>query len=295
MGDTLDRFEDVKTTLLSSVVDFLDSVSKKVRTFLIIGNHDYPNNSVFLSKIHPFTSLKFWGERMTVVDEIMIREVKGRLLCFAPYIATGRFKEALETEPLWADSCVVFCHQEFKGCKMGAITSIDGDEWELDYPKVVSGHIHDYQKPQENIVYVGSPMQHAFGDRDLKTISLLIWEDGSKSHHEERINLKLPRMEMAHIDANNVESYVADKNKILKIVIRGTVAENLAVKKLLLIKEWKDAGHKVVFKDVSIEKKDLDRVKVSAVSFREALGCAISGDPELEKIYLEIFNGEHGI
>ena len=44
---------------------------------------------------------------------------------------------------------------------MGAIVSVDGDQWGLDDPYVVSGHIHSKQPPQENIYYPDEDQFHS--------------------------------------------------------------------------------------------------------------------------------------
>jgi DNA repair exonuclease SbcCD nuclease subunit len=56
---------------------------------------------------------------------------------------------------------------------MGAIVSKDGDEWNEEFPQIISGHIHDNQTPQKNIYYTGSPLQHAFGDTDKRVVCII--------------------------------------------------------------------------------------------------------------------------
>ncbi len=73
----------------------------------------------------------------------------------------------------------IFAHQEFYGCKMGAIESIEGDKWDHSFPLVISGHIHSEQRPQKNIFYPGSVIQHAFGESEDNGLLLLIF-NGSK-------------------------------------------------------------------------------------------------------------------
>ena len=111
---------------------------------------------------------------------------------FVPYVPPGKFDDAIKTCDDIGDikdyKCI-FAHQEFYGAKMGAIISKDGDKWPLHNPLVVSGHIHDYQRPQENIIYIGTPMQHAFGDNTKKTISILTINNISEECIENRITL----------------------------------------------------------------------------------------------------------
>ena len=84
----------------------------------------------------------------------------------------GRFHEALGTKK-WTDATCIWAHQEFYGCKMGAIVSVEGDKWDLHSPLVISGHIHSKQRPQENVYYSGSAMQHAFGESEKNIIAYI--------------------------------------------------------------------------------------------------------------------------
>ncbi len=42
------------------------------------------------------------------------------------------------------------------------------------FPLVISGHIHSEQRPQKNIFYPGSVIQHAFGESEDNGLLLLI-------------------------------------------------------------------------------------------------------------------------
>ncbi len=57
---------------------------------------------------------------------------------------------------MWKNVNCIFAHQEFYGCKMGAIESIEGDKWDHSFPLVISGHIHSEQRPQKIFFYPGS-------------------------------------------------------------------------------------------------------------------------------------------
>ena len=109
-----------------------------------------------------------------------------------------RFEEALNTlQESWKTADAIFCHQEFYGVQMGAIKSLDGDKWLLDYPYVFSGHIHDRQQLQPNLYYVGSCLQHAFGESSKKTVALLNFEKESINILE--IPTNLPRKKIVYV------------------------------------------------------------------------------------------------
>ena len=75
----------------------------------------------------------------------------------------------------WELADCIFAHQEFRGCKMGKEIS-KGDEWNAEYPLVISGHIHDYQIVGKNILYPGSSIQHTYTETHNKRIWLVDWD-----------------------------------------------------------------------------------------------------------------------
>ena len=106
-------------------------------------------------------ALKKW-DNVCVVDKPIITKIGEVNIAMCPYVPNGRFVEALSTTigNDWRNCRMIFAHQEFKGCKMGHIISTEGDEWSDEYPPIISGHIHDYQKIN-NIFYPGSAIQHS--------------------------------------------------------------------------------------------------------------------------------------
>lgn len=153
-GDTLDSHEHVDSQLLNKALSIVRSTRRAVtgNVYIIVGNHDYINNKQFCSHEHWLNVLKEWP-RIVVVDKVTWI-VEGRMMC-VPYVYPGRFSEAL------ADNRVegtIFCHQEFKGCKLGCITSMDGDEHPTTTTVVdiISGHIHEKHRIGGSIYYPGN-------------------------------------------------------------------------------------------------------------------------------------------
>ena len=170
-GDVMHYHERLFTPALNLALSFLDHLRKIAPTYVLVGNHDAINNSIFLTDQHWMNALKDW-DNLVIVDRVLV--TGDTIMC--PYVPPGRFVEALETvltKEEWQSKRIIFAHQEFRGCKMGAITSVDGDQWESDWPLVVSGHIHDNQRVGSNIYYPGAPLQHAFGDTDTRVVCLI--------------------------------------------------------------------------------------------------------------------------
>ena len=283
LGDILDRHESIHVSPLTRSINFLFKLKQLCYTFVLIGNHDLKNNRQFLSDEHPFTSLKYW-EGIKIVDFTTEFVCKNERFIFVPYVQPGRFSEALSKIESFQNAKCIFAHQEFKGCKMGALISTEGDEWDIKNPFVVSGHIHDFQTPQTNILYTGTPIQHSFGDNHQKTISHFIFNDNDKVH--ERIDLKLPRKMIVRLNVDEVSTYIPDKNSQIKIIISGSVAEIKGIKEHQNIKDWRKQNFKICFKESS---KNIETEFKPKIKYSQLLYEKIRDDQNLQRVYVELF------
>ena len=148
-------------------------------------------------------------------------------------------------------------HQEFYGCKMGAITSIEGDKWPIDSPIVISGHIHSNQKPQQNIYYPGSSLQHAFGESEKNIIPVISFLEEDYNIREE--DLGLTRKKILYVDIENINDFkLPDTEDKLKIKLSGNYEEFKVFKKTQKYKELSKRGIKIVYKHKKIEEEKID-------------------------------------
>ena len=233
-GDVMHYHERLFTQCLNKSIDFLKKLTDIAYTYVLVGNHDYINNSEFLSQNHWMNSIKNW-KNLKIVDEVI--EEKEFLLC--PYVYPGRFIEALETKTKdWINKKIIFAHQEFKGCKMGAITSVDGDSWNDNYPYIVSGHIHDNQKVGENIYYPGSPLQHAFGDIETRVLCHISLDNSENRPEILDIDLNVPKKRIIKTTLSNIKD-VTKKNDSEQIKIKLDTT-NEEFKLFKETKEYKD-------------------------------------------------------
>ena len=194
-------------------------------------------------------ALKKW-DNVTIVDKVIVESG----VTFCPYVFPGRFTEALDTVPGSSESSIIFCHQEFRGCDMGVVKSVDGDDPDKFKSLVVSGHIHDNQRLSKNIYYVGAPLQHTFSEKEKRVLFVL---DGTQiTEIPVRIGLKRnihsTCSETASIDLKSI-----DCNVETRLVISGSVTECKSFKRTAkyknLIKKCK-----VIFRTTS---EVLDTVK----------------------------------
>lgn len=218
-GDVMHYHERLFTQCLNKSLYFLNKLSRIAYTYVLVGNHDYINNSEFLTENHWMNSLKTVNN-LKIVDTVL--EEDDFIMC--PYVYCGRFIEALETKTKkWMDKKLIFAHQEFRGCKMGAIISTEGDEWKEDYPFVISGHIHDNQKIGSNIYYPGTPLQHSFGDSDIRVLCNISLNSHSKIPEIVDIPLNVPKKRIVKTNLINLKN-------IAKTIISNTTNSTDSIK-----------------------------------------------------------------
>lgn len=223
LGDLLDTHEKANVYVYNKAIELLDVLSSITKTFLLIGNHDRPNNSVYLTEEHFFTPLKKWPN-LVVVDKVMeeiIYQSTGERIVLVPYVPPGRFMDALNTINFdRSKTRAIFCHQEFYGCSYGPRKSEVGDKWDDSFPLIVSGHIHQYNWLQDNILYVGTPYQIAYNEEPEKGVVILSFKDDG-TFHEKRFGLGVTKKKVIDIDIDNLNSLVIPSGYDVKLIIRG--------------------------------------------------------------------------
>ncbi len=254
-GDLLHTHERLHTLALNRAIEFLEKLSQTHQVYCLVGNHDMINNQQFLSKNHWMTCLEKANNRIRIIDKAVSISHNDIQFTLVPYVAPGRFVEAMEASGVsnWKESRVIFAHQEFKGCKMGAIVSEHGDVWDEDSPMVVSGHIHDNQRPQDNIYYPGAPIQHSYGDAGDNVV-VLVKVDEEVSFHE--IETGCGNKKTKTVTLEKIEEFIKkgfDEDVELKVNITGDANELKAFQKSKKYKELTEKGVKVNLKPTVIE------------------------------------------
>jgi DNA repair exonuclease SbcCD nuclease subunit len=143
---------------------------------------------------------------------------------------------------------LIFAHQEVRGAKLGALVSEIEEDWPLEAPLVISGHIHEYQEVQKNWIYPGTPFTHAFGDSNDKAVMLVSFKDDAWIY--ERLNLKLPGKILKHLTVKELrsmldQSWQPEEYLSYKFKVSGKKTEIQSVKQHLNYGFLK--GVKVVF------------------------------------------------
>ena len=183
----------------------------------------------------------------------------------------------------------IFAHQEFKGCKMGAIISETGDIWSENYPMVFSGHIHDFQQPQRNILYPGTPFQHGFGDSIDKFLVMIDFKDRT-NWGMEKIYLDIIKKKSITINILDLEDYIFPENYILKIKLLGdTKTSNMILSKPSVREKLRkhNIHYKLKNPEIKLKKREGN---FSKNTFSYNLERRIkNSDSEIRKTFSEIF------
>lgn len=298
LGDILHCHERIHTSALNYAYQLVYSLSQLTKVYILVGNHDYINNSQFLTQNHWMNGMKQWNN-VYICDSIVPITQPNRVSQFqftcCPYVFPGRFQEALNTLSIsdWKKSRIVFCHQEFKGCKMGAIESVEGDDWNAEFPMVVSGHIHDKQWVQGNIYYPGSSIQHAFGESHNKTVALCQVSDSGITIEE--LSLGMPQKHIKYMNIESIESFapVLKDNDAIRITLDSSVEEFKVFRKTKKYKELVSKGIKIVHrvKDAQpipgVESTQNRKIK----TLSELVLEMVQDDSYMTRLYKSLFNG----
>jgi DNA repair exonuclease SbcCD nuclease subunit len=285
-GDVMHYHERLFTPALNKALTFIDRLRKIAFTYVLVGNHDAINNSIFLTDSHWMNALKSWTN-VKIVDNV----VEGEDILLCPYVPPGRLVEAFETVCQgWRDKKVIFVHQEIKGCKMGAIVSTDGDDWMDDWPILISGHIHDHQRIGENVYYPGTPLQHAFGDSDTRVVCDVEITNDNPVITFVPLNVPTKRIVKASIDS--IKNAISNKkeSETIKIKLDATPEEFGAFKKTAEYMIMIEKGIKIQLSKSDVKRDDKLVESSSSTNFKVLLEKLIDEDDEdtVKSLYDEL-------
>ncbi len=317
LGDILHNHEKLHTVALNNAINFFTMLtSHKRRCFCLVGNHDATSNTIFLTDNHWMNVLKGW-DGLTIVDHPIIEFINETdFITLCPYVPDGRFTEALShiisTTKLsdirindWKGSKCIFSHQLFDGVKMGAIMAQNVEEWKEEYPFCINGHIHENQRPKDNLYIPGSAMQEGYGDMTDKIVALITLNEGLGSSDESKIpqideidlNVKRKKIIYTTVDEIDTIHTKLEKNENIdyKIVVKGSDAELKALKNSSKYKDALEINNvkKISFKTTWKENEKLDDKISLEDDFVECLQSLVSKEdnPYLSSLYEHIMYG----
>jgi Calcineurin-like phosphoesterase len=291
LGDVLDRFSTIREEPLNQALGFFHRLLEHADLFVLVGNHDRPNNATFCTAEHPFNACKHWagGHRLHIIDTPRVFIMPScRTYTFVPYVPNGRFAEALSLPSAkgWENSEFIFAHQDFKGAVYNGLASATGDDWNDELPMVISGHIHDYQE-LPGVIYPGSPIQHAASESKDKT---LFWLEVSDEATEAvRVPISVPVYHTEVLAAAAVPTAVLPSlptRSVVKVLIEGTYQELQGLGKWDKVRTWRSQGI-VVQPKLVVPKGTAMAVQGTIPSFRDLMAEEVRGTP-LQTLWTDV-------
>lgn len=178
LGDVYHTFERLNVGAETRGNLFLSALNDIAPLVVLVGNHDLRNNKTMFESedqaVHPFIALRKWPNTL-VCDVPKLFKVGTCTFCGVPYLPVGSYHDAVKG----IDSTGItafFSHQEFRGVrtKVGIEKSASqvGDVWSPDHRLNISGHYHDAQIVQPNLIYVGTSRQIHWGESEDKAVGV---------------------------------------------------------------------------------------------------------------------------
>jgi predicted phosphodiesterase len=300
LGDTLDRFGNIDSMRQTEAVEFFYPFTLITKVLLLIGNHDIRNKTYFMSKYHGFAALNYYWQNITIADISCVEIiVNGHVFQGVAYCPNGMLHKGLATlEGRCETPSAIFCHQEIKGCDINNILSKAGDKWGLKEPLLICGHIHKYQRPQNNVWFPGSPHQDNFGEDPDKSISLLTFpelDDGVILNIddviEQRIYLNIPKKITLTMKSKKYKDWEPNENDIYRIEVYGPAKTNAKLRTIDKTKGIKNKGGKVKFTNISEDTDEVEERKPTERRIlKDVIATNIKKKPHLHEIYAEVFS-----
>lgn len=290
LGDVLHTHEMVYVKALRLLEELVDHLRKLALVYILIGNHDYISASEFQTQEHPLGPFKKW-DRVTVIDCITLVELGKKKVVMTPYIPYHKFIQSLESflgdqdlDPLDLD--LVLGHQPFLPVDPKA------EAWPSHFPVMISGHIHDRCKPQENLYYVGASCQVNYSESPDK-YACFVNLSGKKSWKFVRLKVRSVHLEKVKVaDLLPGPLIEITRNHDVRLILQGTREEKTSFEETKNFRTLKAAGIKLSW-ELEMPKRDPSPKKRKRKDFEIILKEMVAqSDPRVRDAYKLIFGEE---
>lgn len=224
LGDFFNDKSIIRSEVLREAYDFFEK--SKLKWILFVGNHDF--ESTYGDSRHHALEVFERLKNVYIIDKkANLREIYGEectidIWAFPYYHSTEDLIKDLAEVP---DQSIVFCHQGVEGFHFSSgvcqKSQLKKDHF-FRFKRVLIGHIHSPQE-SNNVMYVGSPFTHTFGEAGEK--KRILFFDLDTAAYEELLP-NLPKHYYQEIilkseeDLNNVK-IEANKEDFVKLKFFG--------------------------------------------------------------------------
>jgi len=295
LGDILDTHEKIDMKMQNKAGRFFKELAVSRPVVILIGNHDRPDGTTYLTEDSCFYLLKGFPN-IHVIDHVFSFRFgtdgsNDQLrFVFVPYVPPGTFHEALDTLPekVMSDKpgsrpTCIFCHQEFRGAHIGKKASTGGDEWPETNPLIISGHIHTFQMVGKNIVYAGTPHQITYGDQSDKGVIIAEFLP-NKPPKIEFLKLGIRKKKTIELKPQELNTFVPPNDCDVKVVVQGEMSELKAIQSTGILASMRGKGIHISLDVLSVN----NPANPEGKAYKDLLLDMIKSNPEMTGIFHEI-------
>lgn len=232
--------------------------------YLLIGNHDmYHRENWGVNSVKPLTAIP----KVHIVEQPSTIKIGGVEIDFCPH-TENPIKELAKLRKD-RDECslrLLLGHMAVHGAKLNKLYGIKSDvivEYDNDmvtvgtdvfkgWDQVFLGHYHGAQELEENIEYIGSPLQLSFGEAfEEKHIVILDLDTLEKTYIENEFSPKhyiLPPSELSAYDLTNN-------------FVRVAIGEDMSQKDMVDLRREIVANHKMASLDFKQKEKKIEEAE----------------------------------
>jgi len=287
LGDLLDTKELVRGSCLNFWINYFNNSS--LFHYVLVGNHDWFNLDC---KEHSLSALKMIPNVELIDSPRIIYNKKVPSLYAAPYIHDKEEVKKVIAEAKKLNIPLV-AHLEINSFDFGngqiCTTGLVKNDFK-GVPLVISGHFHK-QSIQDNIVYVGTPFTHSFGEANQKKQIAVLSEDLSLEY----IDVKLPAHLSIELDVEKLTApsisklnKLAEKNYV-RLIVTGS-REKLTSYDFTLI----DKSVKIIkkFNDIAITEERVNEELSNVGQFSYWASKIKNLDKETISLGIKLLSGE---
>lgn len=210
LGDLLEHRGMIQAEILNLYYNYFKK--SRLHHYIIVGNHDMLGVSLEGNALESLKSLK----NVWVID---IPTFIGKNILAVPYYRDPT--KFLESINIISGTPYIFCHQGVKEFTIDsgytedeAVNLADLKQFKM----VVCGHYHA-PKEIDNVVYMGSPFSHSFGESNQeKRIGIFNSETGQMKY----IATDFPQHISYDVNLNGQNILIPDDKNYVRVTLKGT-------------------------------------------------------------------------
>jgi DNA repair exonuclease SbcCD nuclease subunit len=240
-GDFFHSRSEISVNTIHAAATFLEKL-KDFKLWMIVGNHD----SYYKQKaeVHSLSILNGYSN-VTIFDKVSTQKIANKTVTFCPW--------GFNYDDI-VDSDVIFGHFEIESFQMNAHKlceeGIKPKHLLNKAPIIFSGHFHmNEEREYENgkIIYIGSPFQLDFGERDCqKGYYIIDFETLDYSFNENIITPVHKKFLISEIIEKDEQEYLSlIKNNFIRLVIDTKIEQKKLDELVHIINSYSPASFTV--------------------------------------------------